>query len=247
MDRDRQIANKKINPLHPFEPRFQGIINPLQNSPGRHHTLFYARTSKTGPPLMETLMHGIFALSIVFSLILPGMALAQMDHKAQTEGMMHGTMAADTPPVLREPGQGAFAALAKIVTLLNNDPDTDWSRVDLRALRDHLVDMDRVITDTEVQETILSNGIRAVAGGDPETQATLRRMVPAHARELSRDTRWSVTATERESGVVLTVTSDDPDIAARIKALGFFGLMASQDHHRRHHLMMARGERAHGH
>jgi hypothetical protein len=45
----------------------------------------------------------------------------------------------------------------------------------------------------------------------------------------------------------LRVTSDDPAVVARIKGLGFFGLMASQDHHREHHLMMALGEDAHAH
>ena len=47
--------------------------------------------------------------------------------------------------------------------------------------------------------------------------------------------------------VEMTVTSDDPAVIARIKGLGFFGLMASQDHHREHHMMMARGEDAHRH
>jgi len=36
-------------------------------------------------------------------------------------------------------------------------------------------------------------------------------------------------------------------VVARIRGLGFFGLMASQDHHREHHMMMARGEDAHAH
>jgi hypothetical protein len=84
-----------------------------------------------------------------------------------------------------------------------------------------------------------------MATGDADTVATLRRMVPAHAAQLAQDDRWSVEAIEAENGVELRVTSGDPAVVARIRGLGFFGLMASQDHHREHHLMMARGKDAH--
>jgi len=127
------------------------------------------------------------------------------------------------------------------------DPDTDWSRVDLAGLRAHLVDMDRLITDSVVTETDLPNGLLMMATGDAGSIATLRRMVPAHAAQLARDDRWTVDPSEVENGVELRVTSDDPAVVARITGLGFFGLMASQDHHREHHLMMALGEDAHAH
>ena len=52
---------------------------------------------------------------------------------------------------------------------------------------------------------------------------------------------------QTDEGIELRVTSDDPAVVARIKGLGFFGLMASQDHHREHHLMMALGDDAHAH
>lgn len=48
-------------------------------------------------------------------------------------------------------------------------------------------------------------------------------------------------------GAILTVTSDDPATVARIQGLGFFGLMASQDHHREHHLAIAKGGSPQGH
>ena len=65
-----------------------------------------------------------------------------------------------------------------------------------------------------------------------------------------------VTETDLPDGISAIATGDMTTIAtlqcmvpvvARTKGLGFFGLMASQDHHRAHHLMMARGEDAHGH
>ena len=164
-----------------------------------------------------------------------------MDHSA------HGQDQIATADVLSEPGQGAFAALSEVVRVLEADPTTDWAKVDLTGLRAHLVDMDRLISDAVVSETDLPNGISAAATGDAETIATLRRMMPAHASQLARDERWTVEATQTNDGMELRVTSDDPAVVARIKGLGFFGLMASQDHHREHHLMMAIGEDAHAH
>lgn len=171
-------------------------------------------------------------------------AFAQTTH---TPGMDHSAhmQPARSVPTLTEPGQGAFAALSEVVRVLEANPETDWGQVDLSGLRVHLVDMDRLVTDTVVTQTMLPDGILAMATGDDATIATLRRMVPAHAAQLAQDDRWQVEATATDTGAELRVTSTDPAVAARIKGLGFFGLMASQDHHREHHLMMARGEDAH--
>jgi len=176
-------------------------------------------------------------------------AVAQNTQSAHDGAMDHGTPGQEQPMAsipLTEPGQGAFAALAEVVQVLEADPDTDWSRVDLAGLRAHLVDMDRLISDAVVTETELSDGIVATATGDAETAATLRRMLAAHAVQLAMDDRWVVAANETVDGMELRVTSDDPDVVARVRGLGFFGLMASQDHHREHHLMIARGGAVHG-
>ncbi len=193
------------------------------------------------------------ALSQITIAILMGgtvSALAQMNHANHTAGMAHGSGAISSPAKasgLTEPGQGAFAALSEIVRVLEADPETDWAAVDISGLRDHLVDMDRLVTDSRVVEVALANGLEMTATGDAQTIATLQRMVPAHARQLANDKRWAVIVETVDDGATLRVTSDDPAVAARIKGLGFFGLMASQDHHRGHHLLMARGEDAHVH
>ena len=41
-------------------------------------------------------------------------------------------------------GQDAFGAIREIVRILDADPKTDWSKVDLEALRQHLIDMNEV-------------------------------------------------------------------------------------------------------
>ena len=193
----------------------------------------------------------IFAMTLI-----AGASIAQAEKTHSGHGCTragdhaHCKTASDHTPggaVLTEPGQGAFAALAEVVRLLESDPATDWSTVSLVALRDHLVDMDRLVTRAVVTETGLPDGISAFATGDAETLASIKRMVPAHVAQLAADPGWSVEVTTAAEGVTLRVTSGDPATTARIKGLGFFGLMASQDHHRAHHLAMALGKDAHQH
>ena len=188
-------------------------------------------------------MSHLHPLPILASLALAVPAFAQDGHDA-----MHGALRGGSPQAaaLSEPGQGAFAALSEVVALLEADPATDWSRVDLDALRSHLVDMNLLATSAEVRVERLPDGLRATAAGDARTAAALGRMVPSHAAQLAGDGTWTATGEATPDGAVLTVTSDDPATVARIHGLGFFGLMASQDHHRAHHLALATGGSPHG-
>ena len=56
-------------------------------------------------------------------------------------GMKHEMASTGTPAM---PGQDAFGAIAEVVQMLDADPSTDWSKVDLERLRQHLIDMDEV-------------------------------------------------------------------------------------------------------
>ena len=38
------------------------------------------------------------------------------------------------------PGQDAFGAIAEVVGILDADPNTDWTKVDLERLRQHLIE-----------------------------------------------------------------------------------------------------------
>ncbi|MGR3434306.1 MAG: hypothetical protein ACU0CO_05360 [Shimia sp.] len=177
---------------------------------------------------------------LVCLLVFAAPAAAQNDHTA-----MHRTDPA--PAVLTEPGQGAFGALSEVVAHLAADPETDWPRVDVDALRARLVDMDLLVTRAEAVVENLPDGIRATATGDPATVAALGRMVPAHAAQLATDSSWTAEGQATADGAILTVASDDPGVVARIRALGFFGLTASQDHHRAHHLGIATGTTPYDH
>jgi hypothetical protein len=70
-------------------------------------------------------------------------------------------------------------------------------------------------------------------------------MVIMHAAELEKMPQWHAVASATPDGALLTVTARAPNdsaTVARIRGLGFIGLLATGDHHREHHLALARGE-----
>lgn len=160
---------------------------------------------------------------------------------AQNAGHAHGAEAPAPHPT--EPGQGAFAAIAEIVAILAADPATQWEKVDIAGLRDHLVDMDNLVTHTSVTERPIAGGLEISIDASTATGDAARRMVPAHSGILRAETGWQSEVREKGSTLVWSVTSAND--AERIRALGFFGLMATGDHHRAHHLALARGTQPH--
>ena len=139
------------------------------------------------------------------------------------------------------PGQDAFGTIQEIVRILETDPNTDWSKVNIAALRDHLIDMNEVTLKAAVTERKLDNGLEIAVTGEGRTLDAIKRMVPAHARELSK-AGWNATTEELPSGVKFVVTTPDPQQALKIKGLGFMGIMVQGTHHQLHHLAMAKGE-----
>jgi len=85
-----------------------------------------------------------------------------------------------------QPGQAAFGAMQEIVRMLEADPDTDWSKVTLTALREHLLDMDEVTLRAVVKEERVDGGLRVEISGTDRTLAAIHRIVPAHVQELNR-------------------------------------------------------------
>ncbi len=182
------------------------------------------------------------ALTTVFGL---GSAAAQTaaspDHTHHHAGMA----APPTAPVPTMPGQDAFGAIQEIVRILEADPGTDWSRVDIEALRQHLVDMNEVTLNAKVAATPVDGGATYAVTGEGRTLEAIRRMVPAHAHEIDGVDGWTTKAEPTATGAILTVTATDPGQTARIRGLGFIGIMAQGSHHQAHHLAMAKGGFSH--
>ena len=173
---------------------------------------------------------------------------ASMDHGAADHNMMdHSAMMAaeSTRAPVSEPGQGAFAAIAEIVARLESDPHTDWNTVDIRSLREHLRDMDLVTIDAVSVAEEIDGGMRFTVTGTPDVAMSIRRMTLAHAAVMGGINDWKYSAEEVDGGAVITVMVPTQDMA-KIKALGFFGMMASGSHHQEHHWMMASGQNPHG-
>jgi len=139
------------------------------------------------------------------------------------------------------PGQDAFGTIQEVVAMLEADPATDWSKVNIAALREHLIDMNEVTLRAASSERMLDNGIEIAVTGEGRTLAAIKRMVPAHVRELS-GIGWTAKSEDLPNGVKRTVTGADTKQLAKLKALGFIGIMVQGGHHQPHHLLMAKGE-----
>lgn len=176
---------------------------------------------------------------VLNSLLAMGVFVAPADAQTSHD---HGKMAL-VSAVPTEPGQGAFAAISEIVAMLMADPKTDWSRVDISTLRDHLVDMDLLVTHANVSVEHVSGGSVFQIATTGSGGGAAGRMVPAHAPFLTAETGWSSEVALNGDQLIWTVTSDTDEQAIRV--LGFFGLMAVGAHHQEHHMGMATGKMVH--
>jgi hypothetical protein len=118
--------------------------------------------------------------------------------------------------------------------------------VNIDALREHLIDMNQLTLYAEVESSSVDGGARYRVSGSGRTREAIKRMVPTHANQLQSELDWSTETELVRSGVILTVTSDDPAQVAKIRALGFMGFMVQGNHHAAHHLMIAGGQPAGG-
>jgi hypothetical protein len=164
---------------------------------------------------------------------------------AGTRGDMdrHGMMGMQGGPSGQPtlPGQDAFGAIEEVVQILESEPTTDWSKLNIAALREHLVDMNEVTLHAAATERPLDNGVEIAVTGEGRTLEAIKRMVPAHVNELVK-IGWNAKTEDLPNGVKLTVTTDDAKQAIKLKALGFMGIMVQGGHHQPHHLMIAKGE-----
>ena len=185
-------------------------------------------------------MRLLAALSIALVTLAPAAARAQAAHEHD-----HGA-----PSAPAEPGQSAFAAIAEIVRALDADPATDWGRADVERLRAHLRDMDDVTLRAEERRDDVSGGARFTLRGTGRTVGAIQRMARAHAAMLGPESALRATVAPTADGARVTVVAADTAdarAAARIRALGFVGLLTLGGHHGPHHLAIARGTLDHAH
>ena len=171
----------------------------------------------------------LIAIGAVFVIAASGIAFAETAPSQQ-----------QTMPTA--PGQGAFGAIQEIVQILDADPKTDWSKVDLEALRQHLIDMNEVTLKAHEAPKTIEGGLQVAVTGSGRTLAAIRRMIPEWAQMANTLNGWSAKVAPLPNGELLTVTATTPKEIAHIRGLGFIGLLASGTWHQQHHLAMAKGE-----
>jgi hypothetical protein len=126
------------------------------------------------------------------------------------------------------------------VAILEADPRTDWSKVNIDALRLHLIDMNNVTLGAEVKNEQIEGGMRFSVTGAGAVTDSIRRMVEAHAKTMNGADGWTFKADKIDDGATLTVLVPAKDMD-KLRGLGFFGVMTHGMHHQEHHLMIARG------
>ena len=157
----------------------------------------------------------------------------------------HGVDARQDSGEPTEPGQSAFAAIQEIVQILESDPRTDWSKVNIEALRQHLIDMNSVTLAAQVSSEPIDGGMKFIVTSDGAVRDSIRRMTSAHAATMDGVGGWHFVAKETEGGSIFEVRVPPRDME-KLKGLGFIGVMTRGMHHQQHHLMIARGEHPHG-
>jgi hypothetical protein len=175
----------------------------------------------------------------------PGQMQEMMRHHQGMMGAHAGMHATSTTPTM--PGQDALGAIQEIVQILDADPKTDWSKVDLEALRQHLIDMNEVTLRTDAAPKEIDGGLEIAVTSTGRTLVAVQRMIPAWAQTMHGHQGWTTKAASLPNGELLTVTATDPKEIQHIRGLGFIGLLVSGSQHQPHHLAMAKGEFDHEH
>ncbi len=218
-------------------------MDDMQGNPGMDMSGMVDGTADADMMARLQAMMGKFAMQQMMGQMMMDQ-MGGMDHAAKMGGAQAQPQGVGGSP-LSEPGQSAFAAIAEVVAVLKADPNTDWSKVNIDALRNHLRDMDIVTIDSTVVSTEVEGGLRFDVTGAGEVTNAIRRMATAHAGMMDGVDGWAYTTEDIAGGAAMTVIVPEGDLA-KLKGLGFYGIMASGMHHQPHHWMMATGGHPHG-
>jgi len=148
---------------------------------------------------------------------------------------------------LTEAGNDVFGTIQEVIAKLNSNPNTDWGKVNLEALRQHLLDMNDMTLNVEVMsQKPIHNGLEAIVRPTTARAAlALERVFKTHPIQLKRETGWTMQIKKHNDQYILTTTSENPRDTSKIRGLGYIGLMAYGNHHQSHHWAMATGKNPH--
>jgi hypothetical protein len=187
--------------------------------------------------------------TLIIGFLLSSVLYASGDHMGNHlhEGKMMSHMSEDGKTILIEAGNDAFGTIQEVIKKLENDPDTDWSKVDIEALRVHLSDMQDMTLNIEViSQKNIPNGVEVIIKATtPRANRALRRAFMAHPSQMKKETGWDMEVEEKNKSFIIKAITSKKHGIDKIRALGYIGLMAYGSHHQPHHWMMATGENPH--
>ena len=148
---------------------------------------------------------------------------------------------------LTESGTDIFATIQEVIRKLDADPNTNWSKVNLEALRQHLRDMFEYSYNVDViDQQPIAQGVKiSVKPVTARAEQALDRVLAAHPMMLKMETGWTMQALKQNGQYELTVTTSKPSEVDKIRGLGYIGLLAYGSHHQAHHWAMATGRDPH--
>ena len=155
--------------------------------------------------------------------------------------------AAPATPQLTRAGNDVFDAIQEVLHKLEADPATDWKKVNLEALRQHLLDMRHFTEDVDiVTQKSIDKGIEITVHATlPGAIPGLDRAFNAHPKLLKSETGWDMTVAKDKDKYKLQVTTGDPAQVDKLRGLGYIGIMAMGNHHPLHHWALAKGQPLH--
>ncbi|MGA9588894.1 MAG: hypothetical protein WBV11_03595 [Salegentibacter sp.] len=147
----------------------------------------------------------------------------------------------DTP--LSMPGNEIFGSIQEVIHQLEADPTTDWSTVDLEALRQHLLDMKAFTEEVSViSKEPVENGVQIKVKPQTERAAeALKRVFRMHPSMLKQEKGWNMSTKQEGGQWTMSVTTEKTSEVEKIRGLGYIGLLAEGAHHQLHHWMIATG------
>lgn len=172
--------------------------------------------------------------------VIPTAATAKFPSKASV-----ASTASATP--LKEAGNAIFGTIQEAIKMLDADPNTDWTKVDLEGLRQHLIDMENFTSGVDIlsNEKIEKGSKIVIRAKSRAAHESLLRALKAHPSMMQAETGWTMDVKQNKERFTLTIETQKPEEVARLRALGYIGVMALGDHHQVHHWMMASGSNPH--
>jgi len=169
------------------------------------------------------------------------------NHMHNGEMSNHSNLNNTPSIILKEAGNDIFGTIQELISKLSNDPNTNWEKVNIEILRQHLLDMNDMTFNVElISQRAIKNGVESIIKAKTKrSEEALERIFQAHPSQLKKETNWDMHVLKNNGQYILSTTTTNQKDIPKIRALGYIGLMAIGSHHQKHHLLMATGGNPH--